>query len=93
MQTNQKVSSSVEYNYLRDSALDPIGPDLVKPPASSNRQVNQPDTELNCIDQLMQDHIESCLARSVDPFPREALQGYESHESMYVQLPRISNTI
>jgi hypothetical protein len=84
MQTNQKVSSSVEYNYLRDSALDPIAPVLAEPPAPSNHQVNQPEAELNCIDQLMQDHIASCLARSIDPFPRESTQEIEIQESMYV---------
>jgi hypothetical protein len=77
--------------YSRDSALDPIAPDLVETPAPSNHQVIQPETELNCIDQLMHDHIASCLARSIDPFPRESLQVYESHESMYVQLSRLSN--
>jgi hypothetical protein len=56
----------------------------VESPVSSNHQVNQPETELNCIDQLMQDHVASCLARSIDPFPRESLQGSESQETMYV---------
>jgi hypothetical protein len=79
--------------HLGDSAVDPITPDLVEPPAPTNLQVNQTETELNCIDQLMQDHIASCLARSIDPFPRDSLQGNESQESMYFQLPRISNTI
>jgi hypothetical protein len=93
MQTDQKVSASVGNKHLRDSALDPNASDLVEPPAPTNLQVNQPETELNCIDQLMQDHIASCLARSVDPFPRESLQGNVSHESMYVQLPRLSNPV
>jgi hypothetical protein len=72
MQTYQKVSASVESNHHRDSALDPIAPELAEPPATSNHQENQPETELNCIDQLMQDHIAFCLARSIDPFPRES---------------------
>jgi hypothetical protein len=82
MKTDQRVSASVESNGLRDSALLPIAPDLVEPPVPSNHQENQPETELNCIDRLIKDHIASCLARSIAPFPRENLQGYESHESM-----------
>jgi BarA-like signal transduction histidine kinase len=69
MQTDKKARASVESNHLRDS--EPV-------------LVETPKTELNCIDQLMQDHIASCLARSIDPFPRESLQGSESQETMYV---------
>jgi hypothetical protein len=87
------VNCSPRSNHLRDSALATSIPDFVETPAPSNQQVNQNEVELNCIDQLMQDHIEYCLARSIDPFPSESLQGYESQESMYVQLLRISNTI
>jgi hypothetical protein len=47
---------------------EPTAPDLVEMPDRSNHQVNQPETELNFID-----HIESGLARSIDPFPRESL--------------------
>jgi hypothetical protein len=93
MQTYQNVSASVESNPSRDSALDRIAPVPVESTSPTNQQVNQPETELNCIDQLMQDHIASCLERSIDPFPSESLQGNVSHESMYVQLPRLSNPV
>jgi hypothetical protein len=87
-----KGSISVDSYQLRDSALDPNAQDLLESPAPLNHHVNQPESELNCIDQLMQDHIASCLARSVDPLPRESLQEDESHGSMYVHLPRLSNS-
>jgi hypothetical protein len=49
-------------------------PDLVEIPARSNHQVDHPRTKLNCIDQLLQDHIASCLASSNDLFSRAVLK-------------------
>jgi hypothetical protein len=85
-----KGSISVDSYHLRDSALVPKAPDLADTPTPSN-QAKQPETEMNCIDQLMQDHTASCLARSIDPFPSESQEEIEIQESMYVQFPRLSN--
>jgi hypothetical protein len=79
MQTDQKVRFGLTN---RDSAVDHITPDLVEPPAPANLQENQPEIELNCIDQLMQDHLASCLERSIEPFPQDTLKEYEREESM-----------